>query len=428
MAAGILFGVLFLLLFVGVPIAICLGIAAAVTMVATGNIQYLAAVPTRMFTQVDNSTLMAVPFFILAGNIMAEGGISDRLIGFFELLLKRLPGRLACISVVASGFFGAISGSNPATVAAIGGICAPRMIQKGYPPAKAAAIAASAGTLGVVIPPSIPMVTYAVTANESIIDMFEAGWVPGIMLIVGLCVANVIMCRKYDSVDNTAYPAREYLIRFKDAFLALLMPIIILGGIYSGMFTPTESAAVACVYALIVSCLVFRELPLKKLYKVFIDSCVSSAVVLFVVSMSAPFAWFMTSENIPAMISTAVMNAFSNKFLILLVMNLLLLFLGCFIGSMQILIMVAPLLMNLANALNMSYIQMGVMAVLNVTLGLITPPMAPALFVTAKATGNNFESALKYTVQFLIPMFATLMLVTFWEPLTMWLPRLLGAA
>lgn len=413
MAAGILFGVLFLLLFVGVPIAICLGIAAAVTMVATGNIQYLAAVPTRMFTQVDNSTLMAVPFFILAGNIMAEGGISDRLIGFFELLLKRLPGRLACISVVASGFFGAISGSNPATVAAIGGICAPRMIQKGYPPAKAAAIAASAGTLGVVIPPSIPMVTYAVTANESIIDMFEAGWVPGIMLIVGLCIANVIMCRKYDSVDNTAYPAREYLIRFKDAFLALLMPIIILGGIYSGMFTPTESAAVACVYALVVSCLVFRELPLKKLYKVFIDSCVSSAVVLFVVSMSAPFAWFMTSENIPAMISTAVMNAFSNKFLILLVMNLLLLFLGCFLETQSIILLVTPILLPMATAIGVSPIALGLIIIVNTSIGMITPPMAVNLFVASGICKTSIGAVSKKIIPYLLLEFGILLLYTY---------------
>ena len=342
MGAGVLFGILFILLFLGVPIAICLGIAAALTMALTGNMQYLAAVPTRMFTQLDNTTLMAVPFFILAGNIMAEGGISDRLIGFFELLLKRLPGRLACISVVASGFFGAISGSNPATVAAIGGITAPRMIQKGYPPEKAAAIAASSGTLGVVIPPSIPMVTYAVTASVSIISMFEAGWVPGIMLIVGLCIANAIMCKKYDSVDTTKYPAKTYLIRFKDAFLALLMPVIILGGIYGGIFTPTESAAVACIYALIVSCFVFRELNLKQLYKIFKDSCISSAVVLFVVGMSAPFAWFMTSENIPTMISTAVMSTFHNKFVILLAMNLLLLFLGCFLETQSIILLVTP--------------------------------------------------------------------------------------
>lgn len=413
MVAGILFGVLFLLLFLGVPIAICLGIAAALTMMATGNMQYLAAVPTRMFTQVDNSTLMAVPFFILAGNIMAEGGISDRLIGFFELLLKRLPGRLACISVVASGFFGAISGSNPATVAAIGGICAPRMIQKGYPREKAAAIAASAGTLGVVIPPSIPMVTYAVTANESIIDMFEAGWVPGIMLIVGLCIANVFMCRQYDSVDTTRYPAREYLVRFKNAFLALLMPVIILGGIYSGMFTPTESAAVACVYALIVSCLVFRELPLKKLYKVFVDSCVSSAVVLFVVSMSAPFAWFMTSENIPAMISNAVMSIFNNKFLILLVMNLLLLFLGCFLETQSIILLVTPILLPMATAIGVSPIALGLIIIVNTSIGMITPPMAVNLFVASGICKTSIGSVSRKIIPYLLLEFGILLLYTY---------------
>ena len=413
MGAGVLFGILFILLFLGVPIAICLGIAAALTMALTGNMQYLAAVPTRMFTQLDNTTLMAVPFFILAGNIMAEGGISDRLIGFFELLLKRLPGRLACISVVASGFFGAISGSNPATVAAIGGITAPRMIQKGYPPEKAAAIAASSGTLGVVIPPSIPMVTYAVTASVSIISMFEAGWVPGIMLIVGLCIANAIMCKKYDSVDTTKYPAKTYLIRFKDAFLALLMPVIILGGIYGGIFTPTESAAVACVYALIVSCFVFRELNLKQLYKIFKDSCISSAVVLFVVGMSAPFAWFMTSENIPTMISTAVMSTFHNKFVILLAMNLLLLFLGCFLETQSIILLVTPILLPMATALGVSPVALGLIIIVNTSIGMITPPMAVNLFVATGICKTTVGAVSKKIIPYLLLEFGILLLYTY---------------
>ncbi len=413
MGAGILFGILFILLFLGVPIAICLGIAAAATMALTGNMQYLAAVPTRMFTQLDNTTLMAVPFFILAGNIMAEGGISDRLIGFFELLLKRLPGRLACISVVASGFFGAISGSNPATVAAIGGITAPRMIQKGYPPEKAAAIAASSGTLGVVIPPSIPMVTYAVTASVSIISMFEAGWVPGIMLILGLCIANAIMCKKYDSVDTTKYPAKTYLIRFKDAFLALLMPVIILGGIYGGIFTPTESAAVACIYALIVSCFVFKELNLKQLYKIFKDSCISSAVVLFVVGMSAPFAWFMTSENIPTMISTAVMSTFSNKFVILLAMNLLLLFLGCFLETQSIILLVTPILLPMATALGVSPVALGLIIIVNTSIGMITPPMAVNLFVATGICKTTIGAVSKKIVPYLLLEFGLLLLYTY---------------
>ena len=413
MAAGILFGVLFLMLFLGVPIAICLGIASAVTMVVTGNVQYLAAVPTRMFTQLDSFTLMAVPFFILAGNIMAEGGISARLIGFLELLLKRLPGRLACISVVGSGFFGAISGSNPATVAAIGGICAPRMIQKGYPPEKAAAIAASSDTLGVVIPPSIPMVTYAVTAGVSVVSMFAGGWIPGIMLILGLCITNAIMCREYDSVDTTKYPPREYFIRFKDAILALLMPFIILGGIYAGIFTPTESASVACIYALIVSFFVYREMDLKKLYKILVDSCVSSAVVLFVVSMSAPFAWFMTSENIPTMISTAVMSLFNNKYIILLVMNLLLLFLGCFLETQSIILLVTPILLPMASYLGISEIALGLIIIVNTSIGMITPPMAVNLFVATGICKTTIGAVSKKIVPYLLVEFGILLIYTY---------------
>ena len=366
MTAGILFGILFLMLFVGVPIAICLGIATAVTMIVSGNLHYLAAIPTRMFTQLDSSTLMAVPFFILAGNIMAEGGIT-----------------------------------------------APRMIQKGYPPEKAAAIAASSGTLGVAIPPSIPMVTYAVTAGVSVVSMFAGGWIPGIMLIIGLCITNAITCRQYDSVDTTKYPLKEYLTRFKDATLALLMPIIILGGIYAGIFTPTESASVACIYALIVSFFVYKELDLKKLYKILVDSCVSSAVVLFVVSMSQPFAWFMTSENIPTMISSAVMSIFSNRFAMLLAMNLLLLFLGCFLETQSIILLVTPILLPMASYIGLSEIALGLIIIANTSIGMITPPMAVNLFVATGITKTSIGAVSKKIVLYLVVEFAILLLYTY---------------
>ncbi|MEA4934931.1 MAG: TRAP transporter large permease subunit [Lawsonibacter sp.] len=303
--------------------------------------------------------------------------------------------------------------SNPATVAAIGGICAPRMIQKGYPPETAAAIAASSGTLGVVIPPSIPMVTYAVTAGVTVIGMFQAGWIPGIMLIIGLCITNIILCRKFDSVDTTKYSAREYAIRFKDAILALLMPFIILGGIYAGVFTPTESAAVACVYALIISIFVFKNLMLKSLYKIFVDSCISSAVVLFVVSMSAPFAWFMTSENIPTMISSAVMNAFSNKYLILLVMNLLLLFLGCFLETQSIILLVTPILLPMATAIGVSPIALGLIIIVNTSIGMITPPMAVNLFVASGICKTTIGAVSKKIIPYLIVEFCILLLYTY---------------
>ncbi|AOH47013.1 MAG: TRAP transporter large permease [Centipeda sp. (in: firmicutes)] len=407
--AGILFAVLFLVLFLGVPIAISLGIAAVVTMLVTSNPQYLASVPTRMFTQLDSFTLMAVPFFILAGNIMAVGGISDRLIGFIELLLRRLPGRLACISVVASAFFGAISGSNPATVAAIGGITSPKMLEKGYPRDVTAAIAASSGTLGVVIPPSIGMVTYAVTAGVSVTAMFLGGWIPGIMLAVGLCVMNMFKCRKFDTPDRTPYPAKEYVVRFKDAFLALLMPVIILGGIYTGVFTPTESAAVACVYALVVSVFVFREVDAKKLYDIFAESCVSSAIVMFIISMSAPFSWFMTTENIPTILSTTIMAAFSSKYVILLMMNFLLLFLGCFLETQSIILLVTPILLPIAVALGVDPIVLGLIIIVNTSIGMITPPMAVNIFVASSITKASIGAISKRVMPYLILEFAILL-------------------
>ena len=418
MLIGMLFGVLFLLLFLGVPIGTCLGVAAAVTMYATGNTQYLNAVVTRLFTQVDNFVLMAVPFFILAGNIMAEGGISKRLIAFFEIVLKAVPGRLAVISVVASAFFGAISGSNPATVAAIGGITAPRMLEKGYPKDKVAAIAASAGTLGVVIPPSIPMVTYAVTADQSILSMFKAGWIPGIMLAVALSVTNIITCHEYDSIDRTKYTAKDYLVRFKDALLALLMPVIILGGIYAGIFTPTESASVACVYALLVSAVVYHELTVKILYKIFLDSAISAACVLFVVAMSAPFAWFMTSENVPNVICNAALSLFSNRFVMLLVINVLLLFLGCFLETQSIILLVTPILLPLCSFLGISPVALGLIIIVNTSIGMITPPMAVNLFVAAGITKSSIGGVSKKIILYLLVEVATLLLYTYIPAIT----------
>ncbi|MDO4960643.1 MAG: TRAP transporter large permease [Eubacteriales bacterium] len=418
MLIGMLFGSLFLLLFLGVPIGTSLGVAAALTMYFTGNNQYLNATVTRLFTQVDNFVLMAIPFFILAGNIMAEGGISKRLISFFEIVLKAVPGRLSIISVVASAFFGAISGSNPATVAAIGGITAPRMLEKGYPRDKVAAIAASAGTLGVVIPPSIPMVTYAVTADQSILKMFQAGWVPGIMLALALCITNVITCRSYDEIDRTKYTGKDYLIRFKDALLALLMPVIILGGIYAGIFTPTESAAVACVYALIVSSVVYHELTFKILFKIFLDSVVSAACVLFVVAMSSPFAWFMTSEDVPTIICNAALALFSNRFVMLFVINIILLFLGCFLETQSIILLVTPILLPLCGFLGISPVALGLIIIVNTSIGMITPPMAVNLFVAAGITGSTIGGVSKKILLYLGIEFGVLLLYTYIPAIT----------
>ncbi|MBS6396436.1 MAG: TRAP transporter large permease [Clostridiales bacterium] len=424
---GILFGVLFLMLVLGVPIATCLGIAVCVAILASGNLNLFPAVAQRMFTQADNFTLMAVPFFILAGNIMEKGGISERLINFIEILLRKLPGRLSCITVVASAFFGAISGSNPATVAAIGGITVPRMKQKGYPDDVAAAVAASAGTLGVVIPPSIPMVTYAVTASVSVGTMFLAGVVPGILLAIVLVATNIFICRKYDSAETGRVSAKQVLVSFKEALLAIFMPVIILGGIYGGLFTPTESAAVACVYAFIISVFVYKELTVKQVYEIFKKSAVSSAVVLFVVSLSAPFAWFMTNQNIPSTIATSVLGLFSSKVALLLMINVILLFLGCFLETQSIILLVTPILLPIAVSLGLSPIALGIIIIINTSIGMITPPMAVNLFVAAGIAQTSIGKISKRILIYLAVEVAALLVMTFIPGIITWLPTMAGS-
>lgn len=424
---GTLFGVLFLMLAAGVPIAICLGIAVSITIFFTGDLHLFPAITQRMFTQTDNFTLMAVPFFILAGNIMEKGGISKRLIDFIEILLRKLPGRLSCITVVASAFFGAISGSNPATVAAIGGITVPRMKQKGYPDDVAGAVAASSGTLGVVIPPSIPMVTYAVTASVSVGTMFLAGVVPGILLAVVLVATNIVLCAKYDAPMTGTVSLGMVLHSFKEAILAILMPVIILGGIYGGFYTPTEAAAVACVYSLIVSMFVYRELDLKGLYDILVKSAVGSAVVLFVVSMSAPFAWFMTYQDLPALIATSVLGLFQNKIILLLAMNALLLFLGCFLETQSIILLVTPILLPIATSIGLSPIALGIIIIINTSIGMITPPMAVNLFVASGIAGTGIGAVSKRILPYLAVEIITLLVMTYIPIIITWLPSVAGA-
>lgn len=423
---AILFGSLFVFLLIGVPIALCLGLASIVAMIFSDNVQLFPVIVQRVFTQTDNFTLMAVPFFILAGNIMEKGGISRRLIDFIELLLRRLPGRLSCITVVASAFFGAISGSNPATVAAIGGITVPRMKKKGYPSDVAGAVAASAGTLGVVIPPSIPMVTYAVTASLSVGTMFMAGIIPGLLLAAVLCVTNIVLCSKYDAPDTSKVTGKEVFHAFTDAILALLMPIIILGGIYSGLFTPTESAAVACVYSFIVSIFVYKELKMDGIFAIFRDTAVSSAVVLLVVGLSSPFAWFMTFEDLPSLIATSFLELFSNKMVLLLMINVILLFLGCFLETQSIILLVTPILLPIATAMGLSHVALGIIIIINTSIGMITPPMAVNLFVASGVSGSGIGAISKRIIPYLCVEVATLLVMTYIPQIITFLPNVLG--
>ena len=233
------------------------------------------------------------------------------------------------------------------------------------------------------------------------------------MLALALCITNIVTCHEFDSIDRTKYSAKDYLVRFKDALLALLMPVIILGGIYAGIFTPTESASVACIYALIVSAVVYHELSIKILYKIFLESAVSAACVLFVVAMSAPFAWFMTSENIPNIICNAALELFSNKYVMLFVINIILLFLGCFLETQSIILLVTPILLPLCSFLGISPVALGLIIIVNTSIGMITPPMAVNLFVAAGITKSSIGGVSKKIILYLLIEFAVLLLYTY---------------
>ena len=425
MNAGLLVFILLLLLsFLGIPIFISLGIG---TLIALNMADLpMLVLPQKLFAGMNSSSLLAIPFFILAGNLMSRS-ITGKLIDVANALIGRIKGSLALVTVVASGLFGAISGSGVATASAIGGLTIPAMKKEGYPAPFAVAVSSISSILGPIIPPSINFVVWAFLSQTSTLAMFQAGMGPGVLMGVAMMIWIPIAV-KTQHIACPRAPKASWGERFPslyESLPALGGPAILVLGIMTGIFTPTECSVVAAMYCVILA-ICLKKFNLKMLTKALRDTLASAGMSMCLCATGLVFNWVIVTSGLIGWMTNLLMGL-GSKVLILLVLNAMLLFLGCFIGSMQILIMVAPLLMILATAMGMSYVQMGVMAVLNVTLGLITPPMAPALFVTAKATGNKFESALKYTVQFLIPMFTTLMLTTFWEPLTMFLPRLLGA-
>ena len=355
--------------------------------------------------------MLALPAFLFVGCFMNEVGLTDRLFGMFEKWIGHLPGGLAHANVLSSMVFAGMSGSALADAGGLGTIEVSAMSKAGYDPDFSVAVTAASAGIGPIIPPSINFVVWAFLSQTSTLAMFQAGMGPGVLMGVAMMIWIPIAV-KTQHIACPRAPKASWSERFHSLYTSLPAlggPAILVLGIMTGI---------------LAICL--KRFSFKMLTKALKDTLASAGMSMCLCATGLVFNWVIVTSGLIGFMTTLLMSL-GNKIIILLILNAMLLFLGCFIGSMQILIMVAPLLMNLATALGMSYVQMGVMAVLNVTLGLITPPMAPALFVTAKATGNKFETALKYTVQFLIPMFITLMITTFWEPLTMFLPRLLGS-
>ena len=422
----LMFGLLIVLIAIGVPIAISLTGATLVTLLAMTDVNPIV-VAQRYFTAVDSFSLMAIPFFMMAGMLMERGGISKRLINLANLLLGNLYGSLAIVLIVTSAFFGALTGSSTATVAAIGGIMIPAMLRSGYEEGFSLSTSASSGFLGCIIPPSIPMITYGVAAGVSIGGMFMAGVIPGILLALGMCCYAFYFGRKNNYKASDKRPTgKEILAAFKEAVWALLMPVIILGGIYGGIFTPTEASCVALFYGLIVGVFVFKELKIRDLPKMIKQAMINSAMVLFIIAGATAFGYLMTRGMIPAKIATAITSITDNSILFLLIVNVLLLVMGTFMKTNAAIMITAPIFLPIVTAMNINPIHFGTIMIVNLAIGQITPPLGVNLFVAAGIQGGTLEKVVsRHLIRYILICVLILLLITYIPGLSLVLPSLL---
>lgn len=381
----------------------------------------------KAFTSLDSFPLLAVPFFMLAGVLMGKGGVSKRLLNLATILVGWMIGGLAMVTIVSCMFFAAISGSGPATVAAIGSFMIPSMKEKKYEEGFAAGVAAAAGSIGVIIPPSIPFVLYGVVAGVSVGSMFLAGIIPGIILGIGMMIVSYMVSKKknYKSEDTIKYSFKEGLRAFYDAKWALLIPVIILGGIYGGVFSPTEAAVVAVVYAIIIGAFVHKELSMKDIYDCLREAIVINATTMIIIGLSISFAYIMTLEQIPNSIAIFITELSSNPLVILLIINILLLIVGMFIDTISALIVLSPILLPIVTAVGVDPVHFGVILVSNLAIGFITPPLGVNLFVASSISGIKIEKIIIGILPFLLSMIICLLVITYVPALSTWLPLML---
>lgn len=424
--ALVVFATLIICLVLTVPIGFSLGIASLAYILYTKQLTF-GFIAQNLVTGCDSFPIMAIPFFVFAGELMGGGGISRRLLNVANVFFGRIRGGLAIVTVVVCMFFAAISGSGPATVAAVGGMVVPTMLQKGYDRKFVLALIAAAGSIGVIIPPSIPMVVYSVTTNSSVSKLFLAGFVPG--LLIGLVLIGYsyffAVSHGYKG-DEEPFSAKKALKEVKDSIFALLSPVIILGGIYGGIFTPTEAAAVSVIYSLVIGCLVYKELDLKQLMTVTKNACETTATILIVIGCAAGFSKVLTLGRIPTTVATFLTTMTDSTILILLLINILLLIVGCFMETLCAIMILAPILFPVVTALGVDVTHFGIIMVVNLAIGFITPPLGVNLFVASRVGETTLDDVIKGIIPFLIVMIVVLLFITYVPAISMLLPDLLG--
>lgn len=423
MVTTFLFVALFVLLFAGVPVAVALGLSSVLAILLFGS-ESLASIVNKFAGTMQLSTLLAIPFFILAGSLMTTGGVARRMINFAIDAVGHLRGGLAIAGVLACMLFAAVSGSSPATVIAVGSIVITGMVRSGYSQNFAAGVICNAGTLGILIPPSIVMVVYAAATESSVGRLFMAGVIPGILLGLLLMVAIWIAAWKLDLPRQPKVPWRQTLAAGRKALWGLLLIVIILGGIYGGVFTPTEAAAVAAVYALVVALFVYRDLGPADLPRVLLDSGKVTVMLMFIIANAVLFAYVLTSEQIPQQIAAAILDAGLSPWMFLLVLNIILLVAGNFMEPSSIVLILAPIVFPIAMQLGIDPIHLGIIMVVNMEIGMVSPPVGLNLFVTAGITRMSVGQVVQAALPWLGILISFLIIVTYVPGISTFLPNL----
>ncbi|MGL6071796.1 TRAP transporter large permease [Craterilacuibacter sp.] len=425
MSALIIFGLLILLMLTGMPISISLGLT-VLTFLFTMTEVPIEAVALKLFTGIEKFEIMAIPFFILAGNFLTHGGVARRMINFATSMVGHWHGGLGLAGVMACALFAAVSGSSPATVVAIGSILLPAMVKQGFPNSFGAGVITTSGALGILIPPSIVMVMYSVATNTSVGQLFMAGVIPGIMLATFLGVTTWYRARKFGYPRLAKATAIQRLKAFRESMWGLFLIVVVIGGIYSGIFTPTEAAAMSAVYAFIVAVFVYKDMSLKQVPKVLLDSASMSAMLLYIITNAVLFSFLMTSEGIPQAMAGWLIDAGLGPIAFLLVVNVLLLLAGNVMEPSSIVLIFAPILFPVAVALGIDPVHFGILIVVNMEVGMCHPPVGLNLYVASGITKMGITELTIAVWPWLLTMLAFLMLITYVPAISLWLPRTLG--